>query len=81
MQKTPWTLNNNLLYDANGDLVRMTGITMPCGRVSQNDEAYSNLRLLAKAPDLLDIVEVLAKYPTKTEIDILVKRAQKLTSA
>lgn len=45
--------------DSKGETVRITGVSLPCGRIRSDDECHGNSLLVAAAPELLEVLQEL----------------------
>jgi hypothetical protein len=56
----PWVRNQYGTIKANGETLRVNGVSLPCGgRPRDFDEIEANSNLIAAAPDLLDALQAL----------------------
>lgn len=61
----PWHYSmSRQIFTPDGEVLRVSGVALPCGGVSPDDESFANARLIAAAPDLLD---ALSSFPGFTD--------------
>ena len=54
--KGPWKYSNGTVIDGNGHVLRVNGVGLPCGFLSdqEREEVFANTKLIAAAPELLE---------------------------
>lgn len=59
LENLPWRYDeeNKAVVDSTNTVVRVSGISQPCGYVPDDDLSYAHGRLLAAGPDLLKACE------------------------
>jgi len=53
----PWTIDSFGNIQTPKGVLRLKGVALPCGSVSDKSEVMANTRLIAAAPDLLEALE------------------------
>lgn len=58
--KGPWKIDSFGNIQTPTGILRVKGVALPCGIVSDRSEVMANTRLIAAAPDLLETLEKLS---------------------
>ena len=50
----PWKIGPyERIVDANGEMVRVSGVSLPTGHVPESDTSHANAKLISKCPEML----------------------------
>lgn len=53
----PWEYTYRAIVTPGNNMLRLSGVCMPCGYVPDEDQSYDNARLVATAPEMYEVLK------------------------